>query len=76
MAHQLPSHLSDPRPELNLCGHMEIDGQVFFLYDLSGAYLPTTEGGSNLGTDDDFEFASSLSEAMEMVSTHLKGYGL
>jgi hypothetical protein len=48
MAHTLPPHLTDPRPEFTLRGHVEIDDTPFFLYDLRGNYLVTGASGHPL----------------------------
>ena len=48
MAHTLPPHLTDPRPEFTLRGHVEIDDTPFFLYDLRGNYLVTDASGCPL----------------------------
>lgn len=48
MAHTLPPHLTDPRPDLTLRGHVEIGDHAFFLYGSQNDYLATTSDGNAL----------------------------
>lgn len=72
MPSTLPSGLTDPRPELSLCGHLVVEDQAFFFYDLRGSYLVTDERGGNLTS-----FPSdSLPDAFGALADHFRSQGL
>lgn len=71
MSSTLPSGLTDPRPELSLCGHVVVEDQAFFFYDLRGSYLVTDGNGGNLTT-----FPSdSLADAFDLLAARFRSMG-
>lgn len=72
MSSTLPSRLTDPRPELSLCGHVVVEDQAFFFYDLRGSYLVTDGNGGNLTTFP----SNSLADAFDLLAARFRSMGL
>ena len=67
MHQQLPPEISDPRPELTMCGYMVLEDCLYFLYDLRGNYLATDSNGNPLTNVP----SDTLSDAIAAIAAQL-----